>query len=482
MIVQNGQSDNLERYCALLSEVEAERLARAMERPLLSGIRVNTLKVDAEMGRGEWSDRYGWRTRPVVFCAAGWQIVEQERSPGKTLEHRTGLYYIQNAASMLPVEMFHFEQNRPLILDMAAAPGGKTTHLACKSNDGGLVIANDISAKRIPALRSNLQDWGVMGAAVTNYPGRRFGSWFPDTFDKVLLDAPCSGESLRAAEWRKSRVVSATERQALHRRQVSLLTSGLQALKPGGEAVYATCTMAPEENEAVLDALLKAHHPRITIETVEHVLPTPAPGLASDGEHEFHPQVSRAARLWPHLYDTSGFFAALIHKHDVIPAQVHPPPSRPLAKTGLEVLGEREQGEVMEGLLAAVGFDLGAVLEQQALVLYKREQSVYAIPELFLSHFSDFPCVAVGMLVGSWAKQGFIPSHELAARFAPRFAHGRMAISGEQARVWLAGRDLRGAEAAGTVIVLEDGQGRFLGLGKVLEGRIRNLLPRRWVF
>ncbi|MCP4529573.1 MAG: hypothetical protein GY831_00010, partial [Delftia sp.] len=256
----------------------------------------------------------------------------------------------------------------------------------------------------------------------------------------VLLDAPCSGESLRAAEWRKSRSVSDTERQALHRRQVNLLTSALQALKPGGEAVYATCTMAPEEDEAVLDAVLNSYHPQITVESVEHVLPTPAPGLASDGAREYHPQVRRAARLWPHLYDTSGFFAALIRKHDTIPVQPHSAPSRPLAKTGLETLGKRARGQVSEPLLQAFGFDLDAVLEQQDLTLWQREQSIYAIPELFLSHFAGLPCEALGMLVGSWAKQGFIPSHELVARFVPQFSGGRMALSDAQLDIWLDGR------------------------------------------
>jgi 16S rRNA (cytosine1407-C5)-methyltransferase len=485
MIVQNDEPDNLERYCVLLSEAEAAQLVQAVQRPLLSAIRVNTLKVDVEQARGQWSEQYGWQTRPVPFCASGWQIVAQARSPGRTLEHRMGLYYVQNAASMLPVEMFRFDQARPLVLDMAASPGGKTTHLTCNSRDGGLVIANDVSARRIPALRSNLQDWGVMGAAVTNYPGGRFGAWFPGVFDKVLLDAPCSGESLRAAEWRKSRTVSATERQALHRRQINLLTSALQALRPGGEAIYATCTLAPEEDEAVLDAVLNSYHPQITVESVDHVLPRPAPGLASDGEREFHPQVRRAARLWPQLYDTSGFFAALIRKHDTIPVQPHSPPARPLAQAGLEAMGRRERDQVVEQLLQAFGFDLGVVLERQALALWQRERSIYAVPELFLSRFADLPCAALGMLVGTQSPKGFVLSHELAARFGPQFAGGRMALSDEQVEVWLAGRDLRGVDApypVGAVVLVEDGKGRFVGRGKVLGKRIRNLLPRRWVY
>ena len=112
-----------------------------------------------------------------------------------------------------------------------------------------------------------------------NYPGERFGSWFPVTFDKVLLDAPCSGESLRTAERRKTQPVSAKERQALHRRQVELLDSAFRALKPGGEVVYATCSLAPEEDEAVLDALLNLYPHQAMVEVIDDLLPTPAPAL-----------------------------------------------------------------------------------------------------------------------------------------------------------------------------------------------------------
>ena len=201
---------------------------------------------------------------------------------------------------------------------MAASPGGKTTHLAAKIDDRGVILANDSSSGRIAALRSNLQTWGSFSTALTSYPGERYGEWFPDTFDQVLLDAPCSGESLRTAERRKTRFVSQTERLQLQRRQIKLLESALQAVKPGGQVVYSTCTLAPEEDEAVLDALLDRYPQQIAIESVDRLLPTPAPGLTHDGHHAFHPDVSKAVRLWPQLYDTSGFFAALIRKRDVI--------------------------------------------------------------------------------------------------------------------------------------------------------------------
>ena len=526
-------NDSLKHYRDLLDTAEFEQLQQAVQRPLPSAIRINTLKISVDDARRNWPAWYGWQVRPVPFCGAGWQVMGE--SIAKTLEHKMGFYYIQDAASMLPAEMFDFgdprttssastlsatsassvepskgaaiakahscaphpstgsgcsEENasevNPLVLDMAAAPGGKTTHLMCRMGDRGLVIANDANRSRIPPLRAKLQDWGAMNAAVTTYPGEQFGSWFPELFDKVLLDAPCSGESLRSAERHKMQPVSTKEREALHRRQVDLLASAFQALRPGGEVVYATCSLAPEEDEAVLDALLNLYPHQATIEAVGHLLPVPAPALASDGERVFHTQVRRAIRLWPHLVDTSGFFAALIRKQGSVNAQPSQPPVRSLEGAGFARMGQRETASVCDRLLQDYGFDFEAVIERQALALWERGELIYAIPELFLVHFADLPCVSTGMQVGELDEgTGVIPSHELVARFGAQFAGRRLTLAKDQVGVWLGGRDLRGVQtayASGEIILLEDERIRFLGLGKVLSERIRNLLPRRLVY
>ena len=249
----------LERYRAWLEPEAFEQLRQATQRPLWPALRINTLKISVETARRLWPAWYGWQVRTVPFCPTGWQVVAGGTNLSRTLEYRMGFYYLQDVASMLPAELFDIPPDaRPLVLDMAAAPGGKTTHLVARLGDRGLVVANDASAGRIAALRANLADWGATTAVLTSYPGERFGAWFPDHFDLVLLDAPCSGEALRTAERRKGRPVSDRERQALHRRQVQLLTSAFQALKPGGQLVYATCSLHPLEDEAVLDALLGA--------------------------------------------------------------------------------------------------------------------------------------------------------------------------------------------------------------------------------
>jgi 16S rRNA (cytosine1407-C5)-methyltransferase len=470
----------LERYRHLLSPDDFAQLEAATQRPLPPAIRVNTLKIDIETARRSWPEWHGWNVQPVPFCAAGWQIVEGGDNLSRTIEHRLGFYYIQDAASMLPAEQFRYDVERPLVLDMAASPGGKTTHLVSKTNDRGLVIANDTSRARIAALRSNLQDWGAINAAITNFPGERFGAWFPETFDAVLLDAPCSGESLRAAERRRPRPVSVKEREQLHQRQVRLLTSALYAAKPGGQIVYATCTLAPEENEAVLDALLQLHSQQVEIESADRVLPHPAPGLVSDGTHTFHPQVRNAIRLWPHVFDTSGFFAASIRKRDAIPAQPQALPTR--AATKLERIARNEQSQVIDAMRQEFGFDLGALLDRQELGLVQRQGRIYAVPERFLRQFADLPYSAAGMLIGEWNER-FAPSHEFLARFSAQCRSRRWTLPDDQTSKWLAGYDLRGMDdlpyPTGTVIIVQDSRGRYLGRAKVLRDRLRNLLPKK---
>jgi 16S rRNA (cytosine1407-C5)-methyltransferase len=459
------------------------RLLRAIQRPLPPALRVNTLKVSVDEARRRWPEQYGWEIQAIPFCDSGWQINSLQQPLGKTLEHKMGCYYVQDAASMLPAELFQPLHHPGLVLDMAASPGGKTTHLACKLQDRGLLIANDSRAGRLAALRLNLERWGAASTVVANYPGQRFGDWFPETFDQVLLDAPCSGESLRAAERHKSQPVSARRRAALQSQQILLLHSAFQATKPGGQVVYSTCSLHPDENEAVLDALLRSYPTQATLESVERL--ASAPALASYQGREFHPEVRRALRLWPHVYDTAGFFAALVRKRG-FSAPPASPSQRPMGSTRFRALSQRERAGVLDCLLQDFGFDLGAILHEQELALVRRGAAVYAAPELFLSRFAGWPCIAMGLPVGEQSPEGLAPAHELVSRFSAQFTQRRLRLADQQAQVWLAGRDLRGLDTAPypsrALVLLEDEQGRFLGLGKVLQRRVRNLLPKGLIY
>jgi 16S rRNA (cytosine1407-C5)-methyltransferase len=476
------------RYESLLSPQEYAHLLDELKQPLYSAIRFNTLKVDPLKALEYYLQTYGWQLKEVPFSRSGWWVVDSGKvSIGHTIEHRLGDYYIQDAASMLPVELFDLRADPDqLVLDLAASPGGKTTHLVSRTNDMGLVMANDASQDRITALRLVLQSWGAANVAVTHFPGEKIGGWFPETFDRILLDAPCSMENLRSTESHPMRAISPHERLNLAVRQERLLASAFQALKVGGQLVYSTCTLAPEEDEGVLDGLLKRYPGAVCIESLENRLPQPAPGLSGDGSRVFNPSVTRAARLWPHLYGTSGFFAALISKLGPVETFRQLPPNRPFKKTGLEQLSRSENARLVELFAEEYGFDLMPVLDKQRLQLWKRAETIYAIPETFLSRFSDLPFQALGLQVGEETPDGFSPSHNWVARFGSQFKLGLCPLQPEQVQAWLHGEDLQGRFLAetrkGKTVIVLDEQGRLLGRAKLHNGRLKNLLPRRLAF
>jgi len=300
-----------------------------------------------------------------------------------------------------------------------------------------------------------------------------------------LLDAPCSGEGLRTAKRGRSRPVDEARRRAFHNRQVHLIESAFRALKPGGQLVYATCSLAPEEDEAVVDALLHTAGGVASVEAVRGILPLPAPGVDSYRGASFLPDVHHAVRLWPYVYDTTGFFAAVIGKKDVFAGERLAPPHWSLEEAAYRHLTFEEREQLVECLLQTYGFDIEEPLHDHQLTLRRRDSRVYAIPELYLSSFESLPCVSLGMMIGQYSDAGFTPSHELVSRFWPRFSLQRLQVDSDQARVWLDGRDLRGLRTPvgvlGSVVLVEDERHRFLGRGKILDKRIRNLLPRRLI-
>jgi len=483
----NIELDGPEKYRPLLSGEEFARLEAALQKPLEPALRINPLKVDPQMALKDWQARYGWQVRSVPFCDTGWWVTHSPAPISQTIEHRLGFYYIQDAASMLPVELFDWQApHRPLVLDMAASPGGKTTHLASKTCDQGLIMANDSSHSRITALRLVLQTWGAASSVVTSFPGEKFGDWFPNTFDRVLLDAPCSMHNLRSTDSHPVRPISEKERASLAVRQGRLLASAFIALKPGGQVVYSTCTLAPEEDEGVLQALLERFPSgAVRVENIHSRLPVPAPGLVSDGRLAFNPEVQHAARLWPHLYDTSGFFAALITKLEPVNQSVQPFPSRPLEKTGLERITGREEKLLEQQLYGQFAYDLSSSLEKHNLSLWKRGGAIFSISNLFLERFRNFPFEAAGLLLGEQTPQGFQLSHEWVARFSMNFKQGRYCLPEEVVPAWLRGEDIHGLPSggfpAGSMVIVVDRQDRLLGRGKMQAQRLKNLLPRRLV-
>jgi len=233
---------------------------------------------------------------------------------GRSLEHLLGYYYVQEIASMLPVLALKPKPNE-LVLDIAAAPGSKTTQISAEMKNTGTIIANDVNLKRLKILASNMERCGALNAILTKRDGIVLCQRLKENnflFDKILVDAPCSGEgTLRSSPatyimWNPKTI------KILSRLQKSLLASAIEILKPKGEIVYSTCTHAPEENEEVLDFVLKQFN-NIKIEAIK--LPIKCrPGLKGWEGGVYNDNIKLSCRIYPQDNDTEGFFIAKLRR------------------------------------------------------------------------------------------------------------------------------------------------------------------------
>ena len=477
------EQKSLERFQPLMSPEEYELLVEEIKSPLNTAFRFNPLKTSRETVLS-LAERYHWKLEPISFCPTGFRVLEEDFATpvSQTLEHRMGHFYIQEAASMLPVELFAIDPKKPeLCLDLAASPGGKTTHLVSRGEDHSLVVANDSSSGRIPALRIVLQNWGAVNTMITQFPGEKYGSWFPETFDRVLIDAPCSMQGLRTAESHDVRPVTDKEISGLAKRQINLLSSALQAVKIGGEVVYSTCTLVPEEDEAVIDAILQRFSSQVEVVQTN----IRAPGILSYGDQQFNPEVQKSVRLWPNRLRTAGFFACLLRKNAALDLPTVPAPSRPLERTGFNPLIEKETRKLAQTLLAEYEFDLVGVMEQYQMELVGYGQRIFAFPQRMLSEFSSLPVQSAGLLVGEETGEGFVPAHDWVSRFFSSFKSNRVEVPETDIDAWLRGENFPAASFQGlhenAMVLMVDSDGRFLGRGRVSADRIKNLLPHRLV-
>ena len=385
---------------------------------------------------------------------------------------------------MLPPELFDLTGvPEPLVLDMAASPGGKTTHLSALSGDKGLVIANDGSRSRIPALQIVLRNWGAANQAVTCLPGEAFGSLYPNTFDAVLLDAPCSMQGLRSAESHASRTITLNEIESLAARQLRLLESALRAAKPGGQIVYSTCTLAPQEDELVLAALLERFPRQVRIEDVSARLPVPSPAITAFNGRDLPEQVRHALRLWPHRLGTAGFFAARLTKTDSLPEAAGGITRIPPADMSLRPILRKDKHRIVQVLNDLYGFDLEETLEKGSLEVALHKEQFYLVPAELIRYLPNLPVLLAGIPLGKPFKESLQISHEFVSRFGDRFKSGVLFLNDESLAPWLRGEDIRGYRCedaqTGEIYALRDRLGRNLGRGKLSVDRLKNMLPTR---
>lgn len=297
----------VERLYRHFPESQAGRILAGMRKPRPTTLRVNTLKTDvlsllAELREANVKvERVPWF--PEALVVKNVREAALEALPG----YEQGRFYLQSLSSMLPPLVL---EPRPgeRVLDMAAAPGSKTTQMAAMMQNQGYILANDASAVRAERLRFNLARQGVAIAEVSVEDGRRLGDRLGPSFDRVLLDAPCSGEGrFIAGDPRTYRHWSERLVRRMVPLQRRLLLSALRAVKPGGVVVYSTCTLNPQENEGVVDWALKRFGEAVEVLPIALDVPGRWPGLTEADGTTFHPTLRHAVRI-PPSETMEGFF------------------------------------------------------------------------------------------------------------------------------------------------------------------------------
>ncbi|NPA91183.1 MAG: class I SAM-dependent methyltransferase [Chloroflexi bacterium] len=232
--------------------------------------------------------------------------------PGRTWAYKVGLFHIQEEVSLLPPYVLAPEPGER-VLDMAAAPGNKTAHMALDMENRGTVVANDVDPSRMRALRHVIERLGVANVSTLIYNGSNLPPQV-GSFDRVLVDAPCSCEGTSRKNPEVLRTCGLTVSLEHQRLQIAMLRKAILLARPGGRILYATCTYAPEENEVVVDAILREFEGRVRLLPVEIPGLTASPGLTEWAGVTFHPDMPLTLRIWPHQQDTGGFFIALLEK------------------------------------------------------------------------------------------------------------------------------------------------------------------------
>jgi len=290
---------------------EFEQLATIYGELPLDGLRANTLKIPPQA----LQDLVEFPLETLPWCLAGFML-PREAKAGRHPYHAAGLYYLQEPSAMAVAEVLA-PQHGDRVLDLSAAPGGKATHLAALMQNQGFLLANEIHAQRAWELVENLERWGARRTAITNETPERLADYFGAAFDRVLVDAPCSGEGMFRKSEAARRDWSPEFVRGCSLRQGEILKQAQRLVRPGGHLLYSTCTFNPQENEGVVGRFLE-EFPEFSVEVV------PKKPEFQSGKPEWiwtetinsqaRQQLTRAVRIWPHTAPGEGHFMALLKK------------------------------------------------------------------------------------------------------------------------------------------------------------------------
>ncbi|MBD5086857.1 MAG: RNA methyltransferase [Clostridiales bacterium] len=391
---------------------EFEEFAKSFDKEKFQALRINTLKTDGEVVKNAFS------LRPVPWCRQGYYFNGEER-PGKSVLHEGGAYYIQEPSAMAVAENLDVQEGE-IILDLCAAPGGKSTQIACLLGENGLLISNEIIPSRAKILSQNIERLGIKNCIVTNESPKSLAERFVGIFDRILVDAPCSGEGmfrknqLAIDEWSEGNV------RLCKARQLDILDDAIKMLKPGGRIVYSTCTFSKEENEEVVDEFL-SKYPDFEVLQSKYEF---CHGFSIEGGAH-NDMLAKTNRIFPHKFDGEGHFFAILQRSGQADAVKYSLQSSKISQSQVKTYSEWQKENLSTNFVADLAFG----------------DNLYAMPK-GTPRLDRLKVERAGLHLGIVVKNRFEPSHSLALALKPSEAKRVINLTEEDAIKYIGGQTL----------------------------------------
>ncbi len=409
------------------------------------GLRVNPLKknISGKAATEEYPSEY--ELERVPWAENGYYYSEAAFTPGKHPYHEAGVYYIQEPSAMLPGSLLGARPGEK-ILDLCAAPGGKSTQIAGYMDGKGLLVSNEINPGRAKILSENIERMGIKNALVTNESPRSLRNRFEGFFDRIMVDAPCSGEGMfrkndvAVSEWSADNVKMCAERQA------QILDDAADMLKYGGRMVYSTCTFAREENEEGLENFLKRH-----------------PDFSLLESH----------RLWPHKVKGEGHFAAVLEKRKSDADGGEEGFSSNSVTTSMSAQDLKLIKQYLGDILIPECFEPDGIAGSGKLTTFG--EYIYLSP-MVMPGLKGLKVLRPGLCLGSLKKDRFEPSHSLALALDPKYAIRKADLGAVEAADYIKGLTVNTEGEKGWTLVCVDGYS--LAWGKQAGGILKNHYPK----